>query len=100
MSISVDGPRAALVDTIIRALRSEAGVRYNQRENKPTGYYAGRRTGFVVSAAILAHYVYGVDMDEAKEFLAKAIRESSKEDLEAPDKDERAMVIAVTLLTL
>jgi hypothetical protein len=66
-------PREAMVNILRGALRSEAGVRDHQRTGKPTGYYAGRKSGFVCSAATLAHLCYGVDYDAAKAVLGREV---------------------------
>lgn len=84
--MSADGPRALLVDLVERALRSERGVRYNQREHKPTGFYAGRRAAFVASAASLCNLLYGVNAEAAKKTISDAIKEVGEGmDLDAND---------------
>lgn len=66
--------RELLFGLIKAALRAEHGVRYNQLANKPTGYYAGRRAGFVCSAAQLMEVLYGGDYEAAKKALSFGLK--------------------------
>jgi hypothetical protein len=65
-----------LLNLVERCLRSEAGVRDQQEHQKPTGWYAGRRTGFECSAATLVAMLYGVEYEAAKSTLAAEVRQA------------------------
>lgn len=70
--------RDALVNIVMRALRSEAGVRLRQTAGKGTGYYAGRRAGFICAAAVLAEELYNVDYDQAKDDIGKGVQKAGE----------------------
>lgn len=68
-------PHRQLLFRIIEgALRAEHGVRSNQKEGKPTGYYAGRRAGRIADAALLMEVLYGGDYHEAKKSLSFGVK--------------------------
>lgn len=100
--LAVSNPSGALlVDLLERALRSQAGVRHNKRENKPTGFYSGRCAGFVASAASLCHRMYGVDEEAAKNVISKKCKDAD-ERLAKPEppftRQEEALRIATSAL--
>lgn len=68
-----------MVNLVARALRAEAGVRRKQQVKHPTGYYAGRRAGFVCSAATLATMLFGTDYEAAKHLLSSQIKQAGDE---------------------
>lgn len=69
--------RVLLFNLIEGALRSEAGVRRRQANREKTDYYAGRRAGYVCSAACLMADLYGGDYDAGKTALSEALRVAS-----------------------
>lgn len=73
-SISADGPRAVLVELICKALRAEAGIRYQQEVKRSTSYYSGRRSGLTVSAALLVSQLYAVDLEAARKVISERVR--------------------------
>ena len=75
---SMGSPRDALVNLVERAPRAEAGVREQQTNGKPTGYYAGRKAGFVASAATLASMLFGTDYEAAKATISKSVADAGK----------------------
>jgi hypothetical protein len=72
-TIPTGSPRDLLINLIERALRSEAGVREQQAHHKPTGYYTGRKAGFVCSAATLVAMLYGADYEAAKAVVSREV---------------------------
>lgn len=74
--LPVGGPLDVMVNLVARALRAEAGVRRKQDVKQPTGYYAGRRAGFVCSAATLATMLFGADYEAAKHLIGNRIKEA------------------------
>ena len=67
--------RQLLAELIGGALRAEHGIRYRKQASQDTSYYAGRRAGFVCSAARLVSALYGGDYDTVKVGLGKTVRE-------------------------
>ena len=87
--LAVQPHRLLLFGLVAGALRAEAGVEMRKAENKRSDYYAGRRAGFVASAAQLMATLYGGDYESAKHSLAEGIRTARHavpvEDLLDPD---------------
>ncbi len=73
--LPVGGPQDVMVNLVYRALRAEAGVRRKQAVQQSTGYYAGRRAGFVCSAATLATMLFGADYEAAKHAISREVKE-------------------------
>lgn len=73
----------SLVAIIGKSLRSESGVRYQLAQKKDAAYYVGRRSGFVVSAAVLLEQMYSVGYDEAKAIVSAAVNKAGEEMPEA-----------------
>lgn len=76
--VVIGSPHDALVNILVAALRSEAGIRLRQLDGKSTGYYAGRRAGFICSAAVLVDQMYGGDYEQAKSEIGKAVHEAGE----------------------
>lgn len=75
--VTIAPHRTLLFQLIQGALRSEYGVINRQAQRAKSDYYAGRRAGFVASAAQLIATLYGEDYEEAKTRLSLGIRSAS-----------------------
>jgi hypothetical protein len=83
------GSHDLLVNIIEKALRSEAAIR-DPNTKRSTTYYAGRRAGLVVAAAMVVDQLYGGDYEEAKSIISKGVRAAGEgwppSDLRDPEK--------------
>jgi hypothetical protein len=77
--VAIAPHRVLLFELVRKALRSEHGVRMRQSQGKKTDYYAGRRAGFIASAALLMEVLYGADYEVAKTTLGKTLRQVSEQ---------------------
>ena len=96
--------RVLLFELIEGALRAEHGVRMRQAQSGKTDYYAGRRAGFIASAARLISTMYGEDYDASKEKVSEGVRAASRaadsiKDLIDPDV-ARAMATSIAEFAL
>lgn len=89
--------RNLVAELVLGALRAEHGVRYQQAQKRSTDYYAGRRAGFVASAAQAASVVYGADYEQAKHVISEGVRQAGEglnlADLVAPDTAQATAVV-------
>lgn len=80
------GSHDLLVNIIERALRSEAAIRDQDTKRRNT-YYAGRRAGFIVSAAAVIDQLYGGEYEAAKSAVSKAVKEAGEKWLPSDLRD-------------
>jgi hypothetical protein len=90
-NIPTTAPHRSLLFMLIRgALRSEAGVRSRQAQREKTDYYAGRRAGFITSAAHLMAELYSGDFEAAETALKQAVHTAGTAVLTQELADEAA----------
>jgi hypothetical protein len=68
----------AVVNIIMRALRAEAGVRRQQAAGKSTEFYAGRRSGFVASAATVLATMYDENFEQAEHLISQHVQDAGE----------------------
>lgn len=72
-------PYDSLVNIIAKALRSEGGVRRQQSAKKSTEYYAGRRAGLIMAAAVILEQMYSVSYDQGKAVVAASVKKAGED---------------------
>lgn len=66
-------PRDVFVNVVARAIRT--GVKDPRGAARNAHFYEGRVSGFVVSAADLAHMAYGVDPHDARKRISSLVKD-------------------------
>ena len=68
-------PRDALVNMVAKAMSTGSKSMHRPRNAKSEAFFAGRVSGYVNSAAILAELMYGCDYELTRKLLAEAVKE-------------------------
>jgi len=67
-------PRDALVNMVAKAMSTGSKTMHRGRSAKNEAFFAGRVSGYVNSAAILAELMYGCDYELTRKLLSAAVK--------------------------